>query len=232
MVRLIQLPHLVDRVKGMLFQVRFELNMELLRASLALLEVACVDLRGAKSFQQLLNVILTMGNYLNGTNFAGGAYGFKIASINKLVDTKSSAGQNLLHFLERTVNQHFPDLEGFLDELAKPSEANRVNFSDMQATSKQMLDEIRHIRRSLEQNFQQSNDGYARKMFRFSATAEEELQTLRDGIINSESHLRDVETYYGEGEEHGRPIQSQDFFGIFRTFTSSYKVSKVICGWS
>lgn len=25
-----------------------------------------------------------MGNYLNGTNFAGGAYGFKISSINKV----------------------------------------------------------------------------------------------------------------------------------------------------
>jgi hypothetical protein len=31
--------------------------------------------------------------------------------------------------------------------------------------------------------------------------------------------------YYGEGEEMGRPLQSQDFFGIFRTFTASWKVS-------
>lgn len=164
-----------------------------------------------------------MGNYLNGTNFAGGAYGFKIGSINKLVDTKSSNGQNLLHFLERTVSSHFPELQGFLDELTKPSEANRVSFSDMQSTSKQMLDEIRKIRRSLEENFQDASDGYTRKMFRFGAAAEEDLQTLRDGILNAEKGLRDVETYYGEGEEHGRPLQSQDFFGIFRTFTSSYK---------
>lgn len=223
MVRLIQLPHLADRVKGMLFQVRFQQNVELLQRSLDLLIEACRDLRGAKKFQTLLNVILTMGNYLNGTNFAGGAYGFKIGSINKLVDTKSSNGQNLLHFLERTVSQHFPELEGFVEELAKPSEANRVNFADMQATSRSMLEEIRNIRKSLENNFQSANDGYTRKMFRFSAAAEEDLQALRDGIVNAESSLRDVETYYGEGEEHGRPVQSQDFFGVFRTFTSSYK---------
>ena len=142
MVRLIQLPHLADRVKGMLFQVRFVQNAELLTQvshiygltircfaqlvqSLDLLVVACEDLRNAQLFRELLNVILVMGNYLNGTNFAGGAYGFKIASINRLVDTKSSNGQNLLHFLERIVAQHFPHLEGFMDELAKPSEANR-----------------------------------------------------------------------------------------------------------
>ena len=31
MVRLIQLPHLADRVKGMLFQVRFRENFDLLK---------------------------------------------------------------------------------------------------------------------------------------------------------------------------------------------------------
>lgn len=62
---------------------------------------------------------------MNGTNYAGGAYGFKIASINRLVDTKSSNGQNLLHFLERQVSTHFPELEGFLEELKAPSDANR-----------------------------------------------------------------------------------------------------------
>ncbi|KAK4683997.1 hypothetical protein P7C73_g6211, partial [Tremellales sp. Uapishka_1] len=223
MVRLIQLPHLGDRVKGMLFQVRFSQNMELLSQSLDLLTAACEDLRNAKLFRELLNVILTMGNYLNGTNFAGGAFGFKIGSINKLVDTKSSNGQNLLHFLERTVTTHFPHLEGFMDELQRPSDANRVNFQDMQSTSRLMLEEIRHIRQSLSANFESHQDGYTKKMFRFSAAAEEDLQFVRDGIVQAEGALRDVETFYGEGEEHGRPVPSQDFFGIFRTFTSSYK---------
>ena len=31
----------------------------------------------------------------------------------------------LLHFLERTVSQHFPEMSQFLDELEKPAEAYR-----------------------------------------------------------------------------------------------------------
>jgi cytokinesis protein len=95
----------------------------------------------------------------------------------------------------------------------------------MTSTSKKMLEDIREIRRSLQVNFQAANDGYTKKMFRFSAVAEEELQEVRDGILQAEKQLRDVQTYFGEGEEMGRPLQSQDFFGIFRTFTSSWKVS-------
>lgn len=112
-----------------------------------------------------------------------------------------------------------------MDELVKPSEANRVNFSDMQSTSKKMLDDIRGIRESLRAHFADVSDGYARKMFRFGAVAEEELQEVRDGILQADKLLRDVQTYFGEGEEMGRPLQSQDFFGIFRTFTASWKVS-------
>lgn len=52
--------------------------------SLTLLIEACDALMNAKQFQALLSIILTMGNYINGTNYAGGAFGFKITSINRV----------------------------------------------------------------------------------------------------------------------------------------------------
>lgn len=47
----------------------------------------------------------------------------------KLVDTKSVNNTTLLHFLERTVAKHFPDMEDFLEELAKPAEAYRGSLA-------------------------------------------------------------------------------------------------------
>ena len=43
----------------------------------------------------------------------------------QLVDTKSVNNTTLLHFLERTIHKHFPHMNEFLDELAKPAEAYR-----------------------------------------------------------------------------------------------------------
>lgn len=65
---------------------------------------------------------------MNGTGAKGGAYGFRVSSINKLVDTKSAHNTTLLHFVERTVAKHFPEMEDFLEELSKPSEAYRGMF--------------------------------------------------------------------------------------------------------
>jgi len=46
----------------------------------------------------------------------------------QLVDTKSVNNTTLLHFLEKTVNRHFTEMEEFLEELEKPAEAYRGQF--------------------------------------------------------------------------------------------------------
>lgn len=46
-------------------------------------------------------------------------------TIIQLVDTKSVNNTTLLHFLERTVSKHFPEMEVFIAELEKPAEAYR-----------------------------------------------------------------------------------------------------------
>jgi cytokinesis protein len=59
-----------------------------------------------------------LGNFLNGTGYQGGAFGIKISSINKLVDTKGSKDNTtLLHFLVDIVESKFPRIYGFFDDL-------------------------------------------------------------------------------------------------------------------
>lgn len=47
----------------------------------------------------------------------------------QLVDTKSANNMTLLHFLERTVSKHFPDIQQFVSELSAPAEAYRGSWS-------------------------------------------------------------------------------------------------------
>lgn len=43
----------------------------------------------------------------------------------QIVDTKAASGGTYLHFLQRTIEQAEPDLEGFIEEITKPAEAYR-----------------------------------------------------------------------------------------------------------
>lgn len=42
------------------------------------------ELLNAESFKQLLQMILVLGNFMNGNTSRGGAFGIKITSINKV----------------------------------------------------------------------------------------------------------------------------------------------------
>lgn len=60
----------------------------------------------SRKFRDLLEVVLAFGNYMN-RGERGNATGFKIASINKIMDTKSSSNSkiNLLDYLVMLLDQ-------------------------------------------------------------------------------------------------------------------------------
>lgn len=64
---------------------------------------------------------------MNAAGRKGGAFGFKVTSINKLVDSKSSKSNDrtLLHFTARVVTQELPEFEAFIDELELAAAASR-----------------------------------------------------------------------------------------------------------
>ena len=64
----------------------------------------------SKKLRKMLEVVLAFGNYMNKGN-RGNAYGFKVSSLNKIIDTKSSSGSRytLLHYLVETLEKRVSD---------------------------------------------------------------------------------------------------------------------------
>ena len=53
------------------------------------LSKASKEVLNSRNLRQLLEVVLAFGNYMN-KGQRGNAYGFKVSSLNKIADTKSS----------------------------------------------------------------------------------------------------------------------------------------------
>ena len=48
----------------------------------------------------LLELVLALGNYINGSTFRGGAFGFKLTSLQKMLEVKQNNGKGtLMHYL-------------------------------------------------------------------------------------------------------------------------------------
>ncbi|EGN96042.1 hypothetical protein SERLA73DRAFT_162010 [Serpula lacrymans var. lacrymans S7.3] len=222
MVKLIQIDRLGPRIEGMLYKCKFDETWSLLDDGTRKLEEAGEALLHAKHFKEVLNLILIVGNYMNGTGIKGGAFGFRVSSINKLVDTKSVNNTTLLHFLERTVSKHFTDMEAFLDELSKPAEAYRVNLQDIRKELAEMRNGLKRIRQELNDHYVDTaqNDQYSRQMWSFVGKASSQLEDLVDDVNRAEAIFAEVVKYYGEDDKN---MSSAEFYGIFKTFVISYK---------
>lgn len=72
-----------------------------------------------------------------------------------------------------------------------------VNYSDLQSTSKQMLDDIYRISESLTTQFDTDKSSYTRQMNAFVSSAAERVRNVRDGIIAADMKLKEVQTFYG-----------------------------------
>jgi cytokinesis protein len=62
-------------------------------------------------------------------------------------------------------------------------------------------------------------------MWRFTAEAAERLDDLVDEVNLADATFGEVLKYYGEGDS---TMSSAEFYGIFKTFVTSYKVQKTV----
>lgn len=101
-----------------------------------------------------------------------------------------------------------------------------------------MLSGLQKIRRDLETRLLKADDGYTRRMFPFTTVATGRVEALKDMVQAAARAFNEVKQYYGEGDDKydavtnpialSRPT-SLEFFGIFKTFLTSYDVSPTWC---
>ena len=68
-------------------------------------------------------------------------------------------------------------------------------------------------------------DRYGKQMWNFVRKATGQVDDLVDDVNHAETTFNDVVKYYGEDE---RNMSSSEFYGIFKTFVTSYKVLKLL----
>ncbi|KAJ2039328.1 hypothetical protein H4S03_001764 [Coemansia sp. S3946] len=121
------------------------------QADVASVMTAAHAVATSRHFPQVLEVVLSIGNFMNGSGFRGGAFGFRIASLNRLMDTKADDNKTtLLHFVASAVEENFPAALEFLDELKPVDSGCRVSYAEMKAEMGDMRVRLAEAKRELE----------------------------------------------------------------------------------
>ncbi|WVZ66539.1 hypothetical protein U9M48_015743 [Paspalum notatum var. saurae] len=100
----LEVPFAFKRVDAMLYRANFDTEVNYLKKSFGTLEAACADLRSSKLFLKLLDAVLKTGNRMNDGTNRGEARAFKLDTLLKLADIKSTDGKTtVLHFVVQEI---------------------------------------------------------------------------------------------------------------------------------
>ncbi|XP_028644109.1 formin-like protein 3 isoform X4 [Grammomys surdaster] len=208
-----KVERLTQRMAGMAFLGNFQDNLQMLTPQLNAIIAASASVKSSQKLKQMLEIILALGNYMNSSK-RGAVYGFKLQSLDLLLDTKSTDRKmTLLHFIALTVKEKYPELANFWHELHFVEKAAAVSLENVLLDVKELGRGMELIRRecsihdnSVLRNFLSTNEGKLDKLQRDAKTAEEAYNA--------------VVRYFGESPKTTPPSV---FFPVFVRFIRSYK---------
>ncbi|OZJ05357.1 hypothetical protein BZG36_01530, partial [Bifiguratus adelaidae] len=238
-----------QRLNFLIFRMGFQEKYERLTKNMNVVCTASSAVKQSESFRQLLQVCLMIGNFMNGNNQQGGAFGWRIASIGKLADTKATSrnSQSLLHFIAQFMSDHFPETLAFKEDLKDCAAAARgmdtrmshqllfdnppvlMSIDDLGVQYRELVRNLNLLDKELVEYFTDTSmldpdDKYAMVMRQFHKKAKDKVEEIQMLYTSMDVAWKDVMAFYGENPTIAQP---HVFFGTFGQFLEQWKKAEV-----
>uniref|UniRef100_A0A7N6AGU8 Formin-like 1a n=1 Tax=Anabas testudineus TaxID=64144 RepID=A0A7N6AGU8_ANATE len=212
-----KIPRLSQRINTLTFMGNFPETVKRLQPQLNSIIAASMSIKSSTKLKKILEIVLAFGNYMNSSK-RGAAYGFRLQSLDLLLETKSTdRSQTLLHFITSIIQEKYSDLANFHTDLHFVDKAALVSLDSI-------LQDIRALERGMEmtkKEFLVQDDCPVLK--EFIKTNSEQLESLiKDSKTAQEAYASAVE-YFGENPKTTQPAM---FFPMFGRFIKAYKTAQ------
>ncbi|EHB09271.1 Formin-like protein 1 [Heterocephalus glaber] len=240
MLRFSRIPRLPERMATLSFLGSFLDTAQLLMPQLNAVIAASMSIKSSDKLRQILEIVLAFGNYMNSSK-RGAAYGFRLQSLDTLLEMKSTdRKQTLLHYLVKVIGEKYPQLSCFHSDLHFLDKAGTVSLDSVLAdvrslqrglevaqrefvrqddctVLKDVLADVRSLQRGLEVAQREDDCTVLKEFLRANSPTMDKL--LADSRTAQEAYDSVVE-YFGENPKTTPPAV---FFCLFSRFTKAYK---------
>ncbi|XP_068414209.1 disheveled-associated activator of morphogenesis 2 [Eschrichtius robustus] len=222
-----RIDHYQQRLQALFFKKKFQERLAEAKPKVEAILLASRELIRSKRLAQMLEVVLAIGNFMN-KGQRGSAYGFRVASLNKIADTKSSIDRNisLLHYLIMILEKHFPDILNMPSELQHLPEAAKVNLAELEKEVGNLRRGLRAVEVELEYQKRQvwdPNDKFVPVMSDFITVSSFSFSELEDQLNEARAKFSKALMHFGEQDSK---MQPDEFFGIFDTFLQAFSEAR------
>ena len=208
-----------ERIKAVIFQYNYKSDYNIIIEEINRIFKVFNVMKEDKNVKRLLEIILALGNYMNGGSFRGGAYGFTLASLTKLADTKSS-GITFIDYIIKFIYEEIKEPK-VLDVIKDLKEFDKLQYQSIVESSKQMENrwkDVLALKKALAANkdILLDEDKSDKFLASFYDDAEGKIKEIKEKVEKIDKDYEGVAKFYGENPAKFTMIQ---FVDTFRKFT-------------
>uniref|UniRef100_A0A3Q1F6Y9 Formin-like 3 n=1 Tax=Acanthochromis polyacanthus TaxID=80966 RepID=A0A3Q1F6Y9_9TELE len=208
-----KIERLTQRMNIITFVGNFADNINMLTPQLNAIIAASGSVKSSPKLKRMLEIILALGNYMNSSK-RGCVYGFKLQSLDLLLDTKSTDRKmTLLHYIALIVKEKYPELANFHNELHFVDKAAAVSLENVLLDVRELGKGMDLIRRECSLHDHSVLKGFVH-------SSDTQLDKLQKDAKTAEEAFGSVVNYFGESIKTTPPSV---FFPVFVRFIKAYK---------
>jgi len=221
LLAIMEIPQLQFKLTCMKYKKDFPDNISLIKTKYKLLRNGLKIIRKDSRFTEVLEIVLAIGNYINGNTPRGGFYGFKLSSLEKLVEVKSRQNNEitLLHFFSEYLQQHQQSVLEFFDDMDDVHLCARDSLDELSGSINLLITGFKPIEAAL--SSENCEDKIKSRLSGWADDAKITLETLRKNVEKLHSEYKVVLNYYAEPPG----TKSEEFFTNLSNFGKGVKKS-------
>jgi len=217
-----KVPQLEERVKAFVFRMSFDMRKADVKPVIEILRKASKEVSSSTKLPQLLELVLELGNFINENTPRGNIFGFKLPSLLKMAETKTTDNlTTLLQYLVRVLEKSAPPLLQIATELGGCESASRQSLQQLASDVASLQKDFGLVEKFLA-TFT-DKDRFFETMTTFLAKTRDELVQIDSNYkVMCDAYKTAVE-YLGEDVQTSQP---EEFFGVLYQFTLALQEAK------
>ena len=205
------IPDFAARLECFVFKQKLDQATSSLDERLKLITTACERVSRSERLAQVMEVVLRLGNYLNGGTSRGGCYGFKLETLAKLATVKSLDNKRTLmnwlaHWCERrdeqsSSNDPATTLVNFAEDFGEIDAAARCSLPAWSADLLQLEKKLELVQRQLALRASHPcsvEDRFVAAMGPFAQQGAKEIAALKRRQAATERRFAELVASFGE----------------------------------
>ncbi|CAF3695102.1 unnamed protein product [Rotaria socialis] len=214
-----KIERLSQKLNVVSFMANFNETNQNLMPQLKAIIAASASLKNNSRFKRLLEIILAFGNYMNSSK-RGPVYGFKLASLEILTDTRTHDKRlTLLHYITQTIEERFPDVLYFHTDLQAIEKAAQVSLENVQTDVQDLTRGLDNAKKELSVR-QTMKNVEIRSLEEFINFAQDRIDRLVKDAKSAQDVFNQCVEYFGEAPRTQTP---SNFFSIIVKFQRAFQ---------